>query len=225
MDGQQQNVVTDKYGNKYSPDGRTLIKGANISSNYVSAGCEVIGPGAFEEADRLASISLPDSLTEISKFAFYGCRSLEHIHLPDKLSTIGYCAFFDSRLSSICLPESLVSVGEEAFGYCCFLDRFSGKFASDDGRFLVQHEILMSFAPHGKIKIQVPDYVVTIVTRAFSCCHELETVIIPDSVVAIGSRAFNLCRNLQTIIIPESLKWIARDAFYECSPYLRIVKR
>ena len=55
-----------------------------------------IGQGAFEECDRLLSITLPHGLTDIQAWAFSDCDYLQLVYLPDTLEQIGYRAFFRS---------------------------------------------------------------------------------------------------------------------------------
>jgi hypothetical protein len=47
----------------------------------------------MHKCPKLASISIPDTVTSIGKFAFYECQSLADIDLPDSVKDIGKDAF------------------------------------------------------------------------------------------------------------------------------------
>lgn len=43
------------------------------------------------------TVVIPDSVTSIGKWAFYGCSGLTSIAIPDSVKSIGDCAFEDCR--------------------------------------------------------------------------------------------------------------------------------
>ena len=74
---------------------------------------------AFACAGCLEEISLPDQITEIPEYCFYGCESLRKIHLPEQLREIGESAFHDcEKLSDLNVPETLNRINPHAFAYC-----------------------------------------------------------------------------------------------------------
>lgn len=73
---------------------------------------------AFYGCRNLTSVSLPKSLTEIGRRAFYSCKSLTSVTFaqPSNLTTIGEDAFIEAKsLTTINLPDSLTSIGDNAF--------------------------------------------------------------------------------------------------------------
>ena len=73
---------------------------------------------AFCGSRNLTSVSLPKSLTEIGRRAFYSCKSLTSVTFaqPSNLTTIGEDAFIEAKsLTTINLPDSLTSIGDNAF--------------------------------------------------------------------------------------------------------------
>jgi hypothetical protein len=110
-------------------DGKALGKsGGNITSDTYTNGKGVIEfnedltkitTEMFKEMAALASVTLPNSVTDIMDEAFSGCDKLTAITLPNQLETISKKAFYGcSSLESITLPESLKNIGEYAFGDC-----------------------------------------------------------------------------------------------------------
>ena len=70
------------------------------------------------------SYAVPQGVTCIGDYAFYGCSTLNSITLPDSVTTIGEWAFYDcDALTSVTLPDGVVSIGDEAFCSCGALTR------------------------------------------------------------------------------------------------------
>jgi hypothetical protein len=58
-------------------------------------GCPVVGIAdkAFAEQKQLLSVWIPEGVTSIGWFAFFGCIRLESITVPESVTVIGYDAF------------------------------------------------------------------------------------------------------------------------------------
>lgn len=70
----------------------------------------------------LTEYTIPNSVTEIGKYAFWKCSGLTSITIPDGITSIrpksfGYC----SGLTSITIPDSVTEIGDEAFMGCTSL--------------------------------------------------------------------------------------------------------
>lgn len=78
-----------------------------------------------EEAFRgssITSINIPNSVTEIGGFAFYGCRSLTSVTIPNSVTEIEHGTFMRcSSLVEIIIPSSVVEVFESSFYECYML--------------------------------------------------------------------------------------------------------
>ncbi len=71
---------------------------------------------------KRVSVTLPDSLRNLSNYLFTGCTALKTVVLPKNLKTIDYCAFNGCEvLSSITIPDTVISVGRGAFASCTSL--------------------------------------------------------------------------------------------------------
>lgn len=65
------------------------------------------------------------SLNEIGQSAFQNCRSLSSITIPNTVTHIRQNAFYDTSLTSITIPTSVISMGGSAFSNCTALTSVS----------------------------------------------------------------------------------------------------
>lgn len=133
------------------------------------------------------SYVIPEGITEISNYAFYGHKYLKEISMPTTLKHIGESAFIFSDIRSIDLNEGLESMGEECFYYCTNL-----------------------------AAVTIPSTLNTIPSRAFSSCKKLETVTVSEGVTTIDSYSFMECSALKTVYLPTTVKTINMQAFSWC---------
>ena len=79
-------------------------------------GVKTINDSAFSNCESLASITLPDSVTEIGDHAFYDCNSLTSITIGNRVTSIADYAFLNcASLTSVIIPDSVTEIGEAAF--------------------------------------------------------------------------------------------------------------
>ena len=76
---------------------------------------------------------------------------------------------------------------------------------------------ITSVTDRGVTSLDVPSYVTSIGSSAFSGCSGLTSVVIPDSVTSIDDYAFSDCSGLTSVTIPNSVKSIGYSAFEGCS--------
>lgn len=106
--------------------------GANIVSNTYQNGKGVIVfdgdvtriVRAFERCNNLTSITIPNSVTLIGRWAFSWCESLTSVTIPDGVTKIDVRAFTNcTSLISITIPNSVTTIGDSAFFSCTSLTK------------------------------------------------------------------------------------------------------
>ena len=177
-----------------------------------------IAENAFKGKQKITSITVPDSVTEIGNSAFYDCISLEELNLGNGLKAIpSSMASGCSKLLSIEIPDSVEFIGFGAFRYCSGLT------------VLVIPEGVASIGDYafdgcsGLAGVVIGDSVNTIGCYAFSNCRSLTDLVIGDSVTSVGDYAFYYCTGLASIEIPDSVISIGWGSFAFCSRLTNLV--
>ncbi len=148
----------------------------NGTSNPMSYANHFYMFNSNSEYEEVTSIEIPETVTKIGNYQFYGFNNLKSITIPSSVTTIGNGTFYNcTSLTSITIPSSVTSIGEDAFYYCTFLT-----------------------------SITIPSSVTTIGESAFSYCKSLTSITIPSSVTTIGKEAFYGCSSLTIYCEAES---------------------
>ena len=89
-------------------------------------GVKIIGNYAFSTCENITSITLSESLTEISSYVFEDCTSLTTVRMGDNVHTIWSWAFKNcTALELVVLSKNLETIWGEAFLNCNALQRAS----------------------------------------------------------------------------------------------------
>ena len=190
-----------------------------ITPNNLVFGSHIVS-NTYENGE--GKIVFGGNIIVVGAGAFKGCN-LTSIVIPDGVISIEEDAFSGcSNLTSVSIPNSVVSIGDSAFANCISL-----------------------------IAIVIPNSVTSIGICTFSGCKNLRMFygkfasadnrcivlngelksfapvglteyIIPDGVTSIAAGTFAYCDSLTSVIIPNSVTKIEEGAFLHCSSLKRI---
>ena len=110
-----------------------------------------------------------------------------HVDIPDGVNIIGHHAFCSTRIRSVSLPESVVSIRNNAFDSCVELE-----------------------------SVVLPESLQEIQKFAFFRCRSLKSIETKGNCKKIGWSAFESCKNLQSVVLHEGIEEIETEAFQNC---------
>ena len=188
-----------------------------------------ISEWAFEGCRGLNSISIPSGVSTIKDYVFVDCDSLRHITIPNSVTSIGVLSFYMcSGLESINIPSSVREIEQKAFLLCsklkCFnVDEANPSYCDIDGVLYSKDTSVLELVPGGMEQLIISNKVKKIAPFAASFCFRLTSVLIPNSVTEIGEEAFSCCYSLPSVVIPNSVTEIGKSAFSGCRSLTSVV--
>lgn len=127
-------------------------------------------------------------VTAIGKAAFMGCSKLTSVKVPEGVMTIGRGAFAGClNLARVEIPSTVKTIDVMAFAYC----------------FLLR-------------EVDLPEGLEVLGQKAFEGCRDLQKVRIPGSVWCVATGVFSKCAELAELEIGEGVRFIEDYAFSEC---------
>jgi hypothetical protein len=198
--------VTKKNNGYYEGD---IVIPASVMYNGIEYNVIKIEEEAFSDCKNLTSISIPKTITEMGKSAFWGCSKLTVVCIEDVASwcnitfnhTAGYSTNYSNPLS---IARHLYMNGTEI-----------RDLVIPDGVTIIKEEVFSDY--DGLESVIIPNSVISIEYGAFSFCDGLTSINIPNSVVSIGVGAFENCSKLMFVNIPNSVTSIGAASFWACS--------
>ena len=178
-------------------------------------------------------VTIPDDVTRIADYAFYGRSGLTDVTMPESVAIIGAAAFSGcSGLTSVTIPDSVTSIGSSAFYGCRGLVRvcvndignWCGILFADSTANPVYsaRNICIDGVPQSSLVL--PDGVTNINAYTFYSCTNLLNVTIPASVERINSNAFNGCSKITDVAFYGNAPSVGASAFggcYSCTAHVR----
>ena len=229
--------------------GCSSLTSINIPNNVTE-----IGEYAFSDCNSLTSITLGNGVTSIGYTAFEGCNKLNSIivkeensifdsrdgcnaiitssnnelflgcsstTIPESVTSIGSNAFHScSGLSSIIIPKNITSIGYDAFHGCTGLTSI---VVEEDNPFYDSRDNCNAIISTSRNELIagcsstiIPASITSIGDYAFNGCSSLTSITIPESITSIGNNAFYGCTGLERLVIPRNVTDIGYSAFYDC---------
>lgn len=128
-------------------------------------------------------------VTSIYDSAMKYCEGITSLTIPEGLVTIGASAFYGcNSLSAIELPEELRRICSGAFKGCT-----------------------------GLTELVIPDTVTIIEDEVFSGCTSLVTVGLSQNTVTVDTGVFRNCSALEEIVLPETVNRTGDEVFSGCT--------
>ena len=164
----------------------------------------VINTGQFYGLSNLTSISLPNSITEIRKFAFRLCSNLTSITIPASVTSIDESAFAGCNSLTKVITPNLAS--------WCLID-FYDQYANPA---YYAHSLYTSssYAPQN---LTLPSDCKQVKKYAFAGNTNITSVTFPAGMESIGREAFSGCSNLTSITANGGLGDVGYKAFERCT--------
>ena len=130
--------------------------------------------------------------------------------IPDGVEVIGECAFQNSRLSEILLPNTVTRLGQSAFSGC---SKLTSMWLPDG---VVQLPAHLFSGCSSLRSIDLPA-ISLMGESAFRGCSSLESIKLDGRLSVIAKTAFENCRKLQAVELAASVGTIEEKAFHECN--------
>jgi hypothetical protein len=116
----------------YTFDGCTRLKGVyisdlekwckiNFASNRSNPLCNT--PNLYLDNELLTELNIPNTITKIGSYAFFGAMCLTSINIPTSVTAFGYQSFTKCGFSNVAIPNSITSIPSYLFYYCSNLKR------------------------------------------------------------------------------------------------------
>ena len=171
---------------------------------------KTIGNNAFNNAKSLETVVITDTtenkskLTDIGERAFYNNNKLKTVNLPESLITIGKDAFYKTSIVELFIPANVTSIGVEAFAYSPALTKVT--FGKDSQLTEIAQSVFYDckkLTAIGTIKSVTKDGVAK---------DEFVEGAMPSGLTTIGESAFRFAK-VSKIYLPATIATIGDWAF------------
>ena len=194
----------------FSADGTRLLSypSRKADINYiVPESVTEISDYAFAYAEYLKELDMGPNTEKIGINSFASTKISELIFSP-KLKSIGEYAFYYAKLSSVVLPDTVESIGRYAFYSATITERIKLPAGLKE---IGAHAFRFCYLD----EIEISEGVTSIGEYAFYH-SSLKKVIFPESLIKIGQYAF-ASTQLEEVTLPKNLESVDDFAFDHCS--------
>ena len=235
-DESQDIYVTGDYEYRKTADGEHVVitkyngteENIIISTSFGGLTVTEIGEGAFAGCESVRQVRFPGCVEYIRDNAFADTPNLEKADLSRGLKAIGNDAFLNSGLSSVNIPDTVISIGNGAFMNTGLVNvsvpgsvKTVGTVGEAGSNGTPVHGVFESCKSLEKINFGSDLEIIG--DRTLYGCDKLNSlsfgVISKQKLERIGSQAFEGCSSLDSISfgLPPSLKKTDDRAFADCT--------
>ena len=181
-------------------NGTLTISGTGEMDNYTTkmSGNSVVGVTSPWEERPIDTIVVEEGVTSIGNRAFTYLEKVTEVYLPETLVSIGDEAFGQTGITAVFIPDSVKTIGSCAFQGCYNLRKIKLPATLDCIGFAIFENCSML------TDIQIPDTVTSIEAHAFGACSGMYEIRIPDSVTRLDETAFEYCPGLRLVVGRDS---------------------
>lgn len=186
---------------KYKNDIKKIVVGKGITSLHVYM--DWVGDKDTPFAG-VTHVTLPSTLTEITG-SFHGCKNLTSINIPASVKTIGEQLFYECRaLKTVTGGKGVKSVASDAF--------YGTAWLKSPGLHILGKCCVGYGDDETNTDVKIPEGIKVIISDAFSHCN-LTSITLPSTLKKIESFAFWGSENLKTVTGGKNVTEIGRRAF------------
>lgn len=200
-------------------DGSTNISHVNItsienwcgykfpksSSTVASSNPLNYGASLYVEGVLVEDLQIPEGVTKLEQYSFYGCSSIKSVWLPVSMKSIMMEAFGECRNLKKIEVESLSS-------YCNIF--FEEGYGNVWGGVLLSQGRILYVDGEAVYDLTIPEDVTEISDRCFMSYEGLLSVKFGENLKKIGADAFSSC-GLKELTLPGTITAIGASAFYD----------
>ena len=170
-----------------------FYKNTGLSGLNLPNSLNLLGQYAFYECNNLqGTINIPASLEILNDYTFTSCKNLSKVVFESDgkkgVTKIGKAVFYQVKLESVTLPDTLNTIGENAFYDCQNIQN-----------------------------LYLPNSLTNIGSSAFYNCKKLNIIHWSENLQTIGTSAFKDCVNLTTLPNKNKITAIKVKSFYGCT--------
>lgn len=171
-----------------------LCSGLKFDLEYFDAFIDrMVGHFLIDSTDVLRSDNKDFIIIDNVLIKYVGLS--KKVNVPEGITSIGREAFKNkTKISTICLPNTLVRIEYAAFERCI-----------------------------GLLSIILPDNLENIEEKAFLRCYNLKYISFNDKLIRIDEEAFGFCCKIRYVQLGSGVKYIASSAFNNCNKLERIL--
>jgi len=193
---------------QYISSSRTLMITCNgeegVMNNYNNSD----GAPWYNQRNNIDNVVMTGQMTYIGKYNFVGLKA--NFSLPDSVKQISTYAFITSTLKTFNMPRLLESIGASSFESCTF----DQGIAIPEGVTTIPYRAFYSSkAP----SLTLPVTLKTIDNYAFTFLNGPTEIELPEGLESVGSYAFDGCKSLTEITIPATVTTCSDGVFSACS--------